>query len=44
MQWGKKFAFSKCVFIALGIYHAMRMHHIVVCGLSSFTILFHIIS
>jgi hypothetical protein len=30
-----------CVFVALGIQHAMRMHHVVVYGLILFTILFH---
>jgi len=33
-----------CVFVALGIQHAMRMRHIVICGLSESTIFSHIIS
>jgi len=32
-----------CVFVTLVIEHAMRMHHIVIHGLSSSTVLFHII-
>ena len=36
--------YSECVFVALGIKHAMRMRHTVICGLPVFTILFHIIS
>jgi len=36
--------YSETVFIVLGIQHAMRMRHIDVSGLSSFTLFFHIIS
>ena len=33
-----------CVCVALGIQHALRMSHIVVCGLCGSTVFFHIIS
>jgi len=36
--------YCECVSVALGIRHAMRMHHIVICGLSGCTVLFYIIS
>jgi hypothetical protein len=35
---------SECVFVTLGIQHAMYMHHTVICGLSDSTVFFHIIS
>ena len=33
-----------CISVALGIQHAMRTRHIVICGLLRSTVLFHIIS
>jgi len=36
--------YSKCVFAALGIQHAMHMRHIAVSGLFGSTMFFHIIS
>ena len=35
---------SVCVFVALGIQRVMLMRHIVICGLPSSTVFFHIIS
>jgi hypothetical protein len=36
--------YFECVFVALGIEHAMRMRHIVICGLSGSTLVFRITS
>ena len=36
--------YSDCVFIDLGIQHAMRMRHIAFCGQARSTIFFHITS
>jgi len=36
--------YSECVFVVLSVQHAMRMRHIVVCGLFLSTVSFHIIS
>jgi len=33
-----------CVFVTLGIQHAMRVRHIVICGLPRSTVFFRIIS
>ena len=37
-------AYAECVFVALGIQHAMCMRHIVICALPRSTTFFHIIS
>ena len=45
-QWksNEYYTASVCVFVALGIEHAMRMRHIVISGLSGSTVFFHIVS
>jgi len=35
--------YFECVFVALGIQHAMHINNIVICGLSGTKIFFHII-
>jgi hypothetical protein len=46
LQWesNEYYTARMCGFVALGIQHAMRMHHIAICGLPHSTIFFQIIS
>jgi len=44
MENNKYYIFRVCVSVALGIQNAMRMRHIAICGLPSYTIFSHIIS
>jgi hypothetical protein len=44
LQWAMNITYSKPVLVALGIQHAMRMRHIVFCGLPYSTMFSHIIS
>ena len=46
VQWesNKHYIFCVCVFVALGIQHAMRMRHVVVCGLACCKIFLHLTS
>ena len=43
---GKKISitYTESVFVALGIQHEMGMSHIVICGLSGFTVFVHLIT
>jgi hypothetical protein len=36
--------YAGCAFVALGIQHLMRMHHIAICGLPRFKTFIHIFS
>jgi len=39
-----RITYSACVFVALGIQQVVRTSYIVICGLSTSTVFFHIIS
>jgi len=36
--------YSECMYVALGIQHAMHVRHIAICGIFGSAIFFHIIS
>jgi len=40
----RSITYSDCVFVAVGIHHATRMRHIVVCSLRATAVFFFIIS
>jgi hypothetical protein len=46
LQWKSNVCYTTwvSVFVALGSQHAMRMRHIVICGLPHATTFFHLIS
>jgi hypothetical protein len=41
---GQSITYSECVFVVLGIEHAICIHHIVNCGQPGSTVFFHIVS
>ena len=44
VESSKYYTFRECVFVALGIQHAMRMRYIIIYGFSRSTTFLHIIS
>jgi hypothetical protein len=45
LQWkSNNIAYSKCLYVALGIQNTMRMRDIVICDLRGSAVFFHIIS